>query len=107
MGATGGSGETASSDDSGKNPNNVIGGHKATLNNPSQYLCFHPVLTAFTERNTDTSEEAKQHSKEVLQQEGHDVGGTGGSGETGGSDDSGKNPNNVIGGLKAYVDDHP
>ncbi|MCJ1361917.1 hypothetical protein MMC16_001018 [Acarospora aff. strigata] len=76
------------------NPGNVIGGHKANLNNPN------------------TSEESKQHSQEVLEKEygvsetgssGGSGGNTGNTGNTGssGSDDSGKNPNNVIGGLKA------
>ncbi|PSK51868.1 hypothetical protein C1H76_8526 [Elsinoe australis] len=56
--------------------NNVIGGHKATLNNPN------------------VSEEAKQHSKEVLNNEfdGGEVG-----------KDTPKNPNNVAGGLKATL----
>jgi len=69
---------------SGKNPGNVIGGHKATLNNPNQ------------------SEEAKQHSQKVLDEQfdGGDVGahstaGTQGSGE--------KNPGNVAGGFKATL----
>ncbi|KAF2222621.1 Conidiation-specific protein 6 [Elsinoe ampelina] len=59
------------------NTGNVIGGHKANLNNPN------------------TSEESKQHSKEVLDKElnggeiQHDIGD--------------KNPNNVAGGLKATI----
>ncbi|KAG8629710.1 hypothetical protein KVT40_001329 [Elsinoe batatas] len=59
------------------NTGNVIGGHKANLNNPN------------------TSEESKQHSKEVLDKEfnggeiQHDTGD--------------KNPNNVAGGLKATL----
>ncbi|KAL8797349.1 MAG: hypothetical protein Q9195_000503 [Heterodermia aff. obscurata] len=56
------------------NPGNVAGGHKANLNNPN------------------TSEESKQHSKEVLDQE-FDGGNVESSGE--------KNPQNVAGGLKA------
>ena len=44
---------------------------------------------------TDTSEEAKQHSKEVLDQEFN-----GGNVDTSSGD---KNTNNVAGGLKAYV----
>ncbi|KAL8804139.1 MAG: hypothetical protein Q9182_002773 [Xanthomendoza sp. 2 TL-2023] len=58
------------------NPGNIVGGHKANLNNPN------------------TSEESKQHSKEVLDQEFN-----------GGNVDSSsdKNPNNVAGGLKATV----
>ncbi|KAI4173700.1 MAG: hypothetical protein LQ346_008374 [Caloplaca aetnensis] len=58
------------------NPGNVVGGHKANLNNPT------------------TSEEAKQHSKEVLDNEYN-----GGNVETSGE----KNPQNVAGGLKATV----
>lgn len=52
------------------NPGNVVGGHKANLNNPN------------------TSDEAKQHSKEVLDNEFN-----GGDVETSG--DGNKNPNNV------------
>ncbi|KAI9814171.1 MAG: hypothetical protein M1827_003337 [Pycnora praestabilis] len=60
------------------NPGNIVGGHKANINNPN------------------TSEEAKQHSKEVLDQEfnGGDVPSAG---------DKDKNPNNVAGGLKAAI----
>lgn len=101
MGETGGNGETGGSDDTGSNPNNVIGGHKATLKNPSQFVRSHPILTASTDRSTDTSEEAKQHSQTILEQEGYTVKETGGSGASGSVDDSGKNLNNVIGGLKA------
>ncbi|KAI9820529.1 MAG: hypothetical protein M1832_003720 [Thelocarpon impressellum] len=59
------------------NPGNVAGGHKANLNNPN------------------TSEESKQHSKEVLdsQYEGGAI--------SGGKSNEEKNPNNVAGGLKA------
>lgn len=101
MGETGGSGETGGIDDSGSNPNNVIGGHKANLKNPSQFVRSHPILTASTDHSPDTSEEAKQHSQKILEQEGYTVKETGGSGASGSSDDSAKNPNNVIGGLKA------
>ncbi|KAI4270785.1 MAG: hypothetical protein LQ337_006468 [Flavoplaca oasis] len=59
------------------NPGNIVGGHKANLNNPN------------------TSDEAKQHSKEVLDQEFN-----GGNVDTSSGD---KNPNNVAGGLKATV----
>ncbi|KAL8949784.1 MAG: hypothetical protein Q9222_004127 [Ikaeria aurantiellina] len=58
------------------NPGNIVGGHKANLNNPN------------------TSEEAKQHSKEVLDNEFN-----GGNVDKSGD----KNPQNVAGGLKAYV----
>ncbi|KAI1753618.1 Conidiation protein 6-domain-containing protein [Xylaria castorea] len=58
----------------------IAGGHKANLNNPN------------------TSEESKQHSREVLDKEfnGGDVAGTG-------DDQDKKNPNNVAGGLKATL----
>ncbi|KAL8834636.1 MAG: hypothetical protein Q9176_007385 [Flavoplaca citrina] len=59
------------------NPGNIVGGHKANLNNPN------------------TSDEAKQHSKEVLDQEFN-----GGNIDTSSGD---KNTNNVAGGLKATV----
>ncbi|KAI1092641.1 conidiation protein 6 [Rostrohypoxylon terebratum] len=57
----------------------IAGGHKATLNNPN------------------VSEGAKQHSKEVLDNEfnGGDVPKAG--------DDENKNPGNVAGGLKATL----
>lgn len=44
----------------------------------------------------DTSEESKQHSKEVLENELGDV-------KTGSDNMEGKNPGNVAGGLKAYT----
>ncbi|KAJ9667138.1 hypothetical protein H2201_002658 [Coniosporium apollinis] len=66
------------------NPGNVIGGHKANLNNPN------------------TSEESKQHSKEVLEQASNsgdiDTSSSSSAGST-----EGKNPNNVAGGLKATI----
>ncbi|KAI0502838.1 conidiation protein 6 [Xylaria bambusicola] len=57
----------------------VAGGHKANINNPK------------------TSDEAKQHSREVLDKEfsGGDV--------PGASDNQDKNPNNVARGLKATI----
>lgn len=55
----------------------------------SQVAGIRPLLTV-----ADTSEESKQHSKEVLDQEFN-----GGNVDTSGD----KNPNNVAGGLKAYV----
>ncbi|KAL8708363.1 MAG: hypothetical protein Q9220_006743 [cf. Caloplaca sp. 1 TL-2023] len=58
------------------NPGNIVGGHKANLNNPN------------------TSEESKQHSKEVLDSEFN-----GGNVDKSGD----KNPQNVAGGLKASV----
>ncbi|MCJ1352871.1 MAG: hypothetical protein MMC33_002855 [Icmadophila ericetorum] len=60
------------------NLGNVVGGHKANLNNPN------------------TSEESKQHSREVLEGELSDV-------QIGATDDSNKNPNNIAGGLKATL----
>ncbi|KAI4121600.1 MAG: hypothetical protein LQ347_006800 [Umbilicaria vellea] len=70
------------------NPGNVIGGHKANLNNPN------------------TSEESKQHSKEVIENNGGEVDQSSSGQSSGGqssSDDTGKNPNNVAGGLKATL----
>ncbi|KAI0472591.1 conidiation protein 6 [Xylariaceae sp. FL0804] len=57
----------------------IAGGHKANINNPN------------------TSEQSKQHSKSVLDNEfnGGDVPGAG--------DNQDKNPNNVAGGLKATM----
>merc|ERR1712108_115370 len=62
------------------NPGNVVGGHKANLNNPN------------------TSDESKQHSKEVLQE--IENGGDANAVSSSGGD---KNPNNVAGGLKATL----
>ncbi|KAI6352497.1 hypothetical protein MCOR25_009410 [Pyricularia grisea] len=58
----------------------VAGGHKANLKNPN------------------TSEESKQHSKKVLEEQfdGGDV-------PKAGESDEGKNPGNVAGGLKAAI----
>ncbi|KAI5778299.1 Conidiation protein 6-domain-containing protein [Geopyxis carbonaria] len=61
-----------------KNTGNVIGGHKANIANPH------------------TSEEAKKHSREVLD----DIGDETMSSKQSGSME-GKNPGNVIGGYKA------
>ncbi|KAL8913508.1 MAG: hypothetical protein Q9171_001696 [Xanthocarpia ochracea] len=75
------------------NPGNIVGGHKANLNNPS--MTISRILSTPSDiRCADTSDEAKQHSKEVLDQEFN-----GGNVEK--SND--KNPNNVAGGLKATV----
>ncbi|PNS18271.1 hypothetical protein CAC42_7640 [Sphaceloma murrayae] len=54
----------------------IAGGHKATLNNPN------------------SSEEAKQNSKQILDEQFN-------GGQTG--SDEPKNPNNVAGGLKATL----
>ncbi|KAL1310836.1 hypothetical protein AAFC00_001072 [Neodothiora populina] len=62
------------------NTGNVVGGHKANINNPN------------------TSEESKEHSRQVLDQE-YD----GGDIQTSSNSDEGKNPNNVAGGLKATL----
>lgn len=59
------------------NPGNVAGGHKANLNNPN------------------TSEESKQHSREVLE--------SGNFESASGSDDSNKNPNNVYVNLLTFT----
>ncbi|KAL7622935.1 conidiation-specific expression protein [Parahypoxylon ruwenzoriense] len=55
----------------------VAGGHKATLHNPN------------------TSKEAKEHSKQILETEFNE----GGAPKSG--DDGSKNPSNVAAGLKA------
>ncbi|GJN75666.1 hypothetical protein PCL_04443 [Purpureocillium lilacinum] len=57
----------------------IAGGHKATLNNPN------------------VSDEAKEHSRQVLENEfnGGDVPKSG--------DNENKNPGNVVGGLKATL----
>jgi len=57
---------------------NVAGGHKANLNNPN------------------TSEESKQHSKEVLENNDFEY-------QTENTGSGEKNPNNVAGGLKATL----
>ncbi|KAI9653974.1 MAG: hypothetical protein M1821_006835 [Bathelium mastoideum] len=57
---------------------NVVGGHKANLNNPN------------------TSDESKQHSKEVLDNEFD-------GGKIPDNSDENKNPGNVAGGLKATL----
>ncbi|KAL8684920.1 MAG: hypothetical protein Q9224_006065 [Gallowayella concinna] len=75
------------------NPGNIVGGHKANLNNPSTLLIIPPLWSSI-DQYPDTSEESKQHSKEVLNQEFN-----GGNVESSGD----KNPNNVAGGLKATV----
>ncbi|KAI5462629.1 hypothetical protein BGZ63DRAFT_423871 [Mariannaea sp. PMI_226] len=58
----------------------IAGGHKATLNNPK------------------VSQEAKQHSKKVLEEEFN-----GGDVPKAGDNDTDKNPGNVAGGLKATM----
>ncbi|KAI5844086.1 Conidiation protein 6-domain-containing protein [Tricharina praecox] len=65
------------------NPGNVIGGHKANLNNPN------------------TSKESKKHSKEVLDREfeGGDTEKFSAAASHGGE----PNPRNVEGGLKATI----
>ncbi|KAI1302042.1 conidiation protein 6 [Xylaria venustula] len=57
----------------------VAGGHKANINNPN------------------TSEESKEHSREVLDNEFN------GGNVSSASDNQEKNPNNVAGGLKATI----
>ncbi|KAH8895905.1 hypothetical protein GQ53DRAFT_34762 [Thozetella sp. PMI_491] len=58
----------------------VAGGHKANL------------------KNANTSEESKEHSKQVLDNEYN-----GGDVPKAGEKEGGKNPNNVAGGLKATL----
>lgn len=73
---------------------NIAGGHKATINNPSVYPIRSPCIKQFINNSfsTEVSEEAKQHSREVLENENFEY-------QTGDKGD--KNPNNVAGGLKA------
>ncbi len=80
------------------NPGNVAGGHKATINNPSKLdLTLNPTGVSHSSLpRLDVSDEAKQHSKEVLDNEFQ-------GGAVGGDDNTEKNPNRVAGGLKAYV----
>ncbi|KAI3326258.1 hypothetical protein HD806DRAFT_532905 [Xylariaceae sp. AK1471] len=59
----------------------IAGGHKANLKNPT------------------TSEESKQHSREVLDNEFNG----GDSASAADNDNQNKNPNNVAGGLKATI----
>lgn len=69
---------------------NVVGGHKATLSNPSE-LNKNYSVTKLTW--TDASDEAKQRSEQVLNSEFN-------GGEYP-KNEGPKNPNNVAGGLKA------
>ncbi|KAK5989301.1 Conidiation-specific protein 6 [Cladobotryum mycophilum] len=62
----------------------VAAGHKAALKNPN------------------VSDAAKKHSKEVLETQFNEGGGSKG-GDTKGGDTEGKNQGNVIGGLKAAI----
>lgn len=77
------------------NSGNVFGGHKANLNNPSTLilcLLLHTLIVL------DTSEESKQHSREVLENAEN-----GGEIEPASKSGGDKNPNNVAGGLKATL----
>jgi hypothetical protein len=65
------------------NPGNIIGGHKANLHNPN------------------TSEESKQHSREVLEREYE--GGKTEKFSTAGTQGGQANPRNVEGGIKVSV----
>ncbi|KAL8403451.1 hypothetical protein RB594_008637 [Gaeumannomyces avenae] len=58
----------------------IAGGHKANIKNPN------------------TSQESKEHSKQVLEKEF-----SGGDVPKAGDSDEGKNPGNVAGGLKAAM----
>ncbi|RPB25660.1 hypothetical protein L211DRAFT_836391 [Terfezia boudieri ATCC MYA-4762] len=70
---------------SGKNPGNVIGGHKATISDPRR------------------SEEAKKHSQEVLDEQFGGGEGTGGGQGAEARPDHEKNTGNVVGGYKATL----
>ncbi|KAI4086072.1 MAG: hypothetical protein LQ348_002703 [Seirophora lacunosa] len=76
------------------NPGNIVGGHKANLNNPSMSNRAPTGSQNHLTFVSDTSEESKQHSKDVLDNEF-----AGGNVEK----SDGKNPQNVAGGLKATV----
>ncbi|KAH7631424.1 putative conidiation-specific expression protein [Sordaria sp. MPI-SDFR-AT-0083] len=75
--------EVPRSEDSAKDPENVLRGHKATLNNPQQ------------------SDAAKEHSKQVLENadEPYDQS----SSDTKTTDQGEKDPGNVARGLKAAI----
>ena len=66
----------------GKNPANVVAGHKANLNNPRTFLPSRNHCIR-ADRHPVTSEESKEHSKEIVEQT------------------KGKDPNHVASGLKA------
>ncbi|KAI5808651.1 hypothetical protein DFH27DRAFT_522076 [Peziza echinospora] len=75
---------------SGKNPGNVVGGHKATISDPNR------------------SDEAKAHSKAVLEEHFGGGAGTGGRESSAASDTvsdtkTSKNLGNVVGGYKATL----
>jgi len=69
---------------SGKNPGNVIGGHKANIANPN------------------TSDESKEHSRQVIQEvEDGNVDHLSGNDRS--TDESDKETNRVLGGYKATL----
>ncbi|KAH0612773.1 uncharacterized protein H6S33_009153 [Morchella sextelata] len=68
----------------GKNPGNVIGGHKANLHNPN------------------TSQKSKDHSRDILEDIGSSTKSSGGRSMAHGDNDS-KNPDNVARGYKAAM----
>jgi hypothetical protein len=70
------------------NPGNVAGGHKANLNNPSSSRAIISLYINVTNMALDTSEESKQHSRDVLENDPEAF-----ESQTG--DDHDKNPNNV------------
>ena len=74
-------------------PINIAAGHKANLSNPSTSIIFSPTWK-FINCFPETSEESKQHSKEILE---HDF-----DGARWGKDKK-KNPANVVAGHKAYL----
>ena len=66
----------------GKDPANVVAGHKANLSNPCTFIpSRHHCVSA--DRHPDTTEESKEHSKEIVVQT------------------DGKDPTYVAAGLKA------
>ncbi|KAL0938584.1 conidiation protein [Colletotrichum truncatum] len=75
--------EVPASADTEKDPENVVRGHKATLNNPQ------------------VSNEAKEHSRQVLNDIGEPYDQSGGGQTT--KNDGQKDPGNVARGLKASI----
>ncbi|KAK1775187.1 putative conidiation-specific expression protein [Copromyces sp. CBS 386.78] len=75
--------EVPRSEDSAKDPENVLRGHKATLNNPQ------------------ISDAAKEHSKQVLEEAGEPYDQSSSDKKT--TDQGEKDPGNVARGLKASI----
>lgn len=78
------------------NSGNVLGGHKANLSKVLSCVLLKLVNTIAD--NPNTSEESKQHSREVLENAEN-----GGEVESASKSSGDANPNNVAGGLKATL----